>query len=92
MTETTERRLHHRRTANLRAWAILDDHGEGLACTVQNISVGGALLRFPSAIALPPQFGLEIPQVSLTVDARVAWSRAEHHGVAFIWPHHTFHR
>jgi hypothetical protein len=29
---------------------------------------------------------LEIPDHNLSVEARVTWSRAERHGVTFIWP------
>jgi hypothetical protein len=92
MTEKNDRRSHHRRAATLQAWAILNDQAERLPCTVQNMSASGAQLTFPTAIDLPPQIRLEIPQLSLEVDATVAWSRAEHHGITFVWPQHTRHR
>ncbi len=92
MTEDSDRRFHHRRAATLSAWASLNDQGERRPCTVQNMSASGAHLTFPTAAELPPRIRLEIPQLSLEVDATVAWSRAEHHGITFLWPRHTRQR
>ena len=92
MTGDSDRRLHHRRAATLSAWAIVNDQEQRLPCTVQNMSASGAQLTFAKAIELPPTIRLEVPQLSLEVEAQVAWSRAEHHGITFMWPRHTRHR
>ncbi|WP_418294776.1 PilZ domain-containing protein [Microvirga ossetica] len=67
---------------------IVKGQSRALACTLQNLSSGGALLAFAIAVDLPPEFELEAPSLSLRLGARVTWNRAELHGVEFIWPQH----
>ena len=60
MAEGQERHWHQRRETALRAQAMID--GTALPCTLQNMLAIGAELTFSSAIAVPSQFSLEIPQ------------------------------
>ncbi|WP_371826958.1 PilZ domain-containing protein [Microvirga sp. VF16] len=87
-----ERRWHRRRASNHSAKIVLPNHSPTLTCTVENISAGGVRIRFATAVALPPEFVLEIPSLNLRVDARVVWSRGEHAGIRFLWRQHMSQR
>jgi hypothetical protein len=88
MAEENERRWHRRRLSAIAGQVTVNGQSEALACTLQNLSSGGAQLAFATAVDLPPEFELEVPSLSLRVGARVTWSRAELFGVEFIWPQH----
>ncbi|WP_404295457.1 PilZ domain-containing protein (plasmid) [Microvirga sp. RSM25] len=87
-----ERRWHRRRLSDFSANIVLPNQSPSVTCTVENISAGGVRIRLPTAVALPREFVLEIPSLNLRVDARVAWSRGEHHGVKFLWRQHKSSR
>jgi hypothetical protein len=57
--------------------------GNGLACTVHNLSAGGAALDFASSISLPPSFMLVIKADQFIRRCRPVWSRDKRIGVAF---------
>lgn len=86
MTREGERRWHRRQLLAINAEVIPNDGTPALKCTVQDMSAGGACIRFPTAVALPPEFVLEIPSFTLRIGARVVWSRGECHGVQIEWP------
>ncbi|MET0532323.1 MAG: PilZ domain-containing protein [Microvirga sp.] len=86
MIQENERRWYRRTLSNHSARVVLKNTSPALTCFVEEMSVGGARLRFADALDLPQEFVLEIPSLTLRVDARLAWSRGEHRGVRFIWP------
>lgn len=88
VAEQSERRVHHRRPASLKAQVVLGIGSPGLSCVVHDISAGGAGLTFAGPIKLPQGFVLAIPNLDLMVAAQLRWSRGERHGVAFVWPQH----
>jgi hypothetical protein len=57
--------------------------GNGLACTVHNLSAGGAALDFANSISLPPSFMLVIKADQFIRRCRPVWSRDKRIGVAF---------
>jgi len=57
--------------------------GNGLPCTVHNLSAGGAALDFASSISLPPSFMLEIKADQFIRRCRPVWSHDKRIGVAF---------
>ena len=87
MTEESDRRWHNRRGATLGARVMLND--ATLPCTVRNMSASGAQLTFATSVELPQEFALEVPQLDLKVHAQLIWSRAEQHGVTFLWPQYN---
>jgi hypothetical protein len=86
MTRHDERRRYHRPPCHYRANALFVDPSPVAACTVVDISAGGARIRFATPVTLPPSFVLEIPDLTLRVDAQLIWSCGESHGVRFVWP------
>ncbi|WP_084731235.1 PilZ domain-containing protein [Microvirga vignae] len=92
MTRKGERRWHRRQPSNRSAEIVLPNQSPTLTCNVEDISAGGVRIRFATAVALPPEFVLEIPSLTLRVDAHVVWSRGEHYGVRFLWPQQMSHR
>ncbi|PVE23976.1 hypothetical protein DC522_12765 [Microvirga sp. KLBC 81] len=92
MTRKGERRWHRRQPLDRSAEIVLPNQSPTLPCTVEDISAGGVRIRFATAVALPPEFVLEIPSLTLRVDAHVVWSRGEHYGVRFLWPQQMSHR
>lgn len=89
MTEGDDRRWHIRRVSRLQARVIINDRSPALECTVRDLSARGARLVVATSCALPSTFELELPNLQLRVKARLVWSRAEQHGVMFVWPQQT---
>jgi len=89
MTGESDRRWHHRRASVFSASVVFGDPVTTITCAVQNMSATGAQLTFTTAVALPSQFRLEIPQLDLKIDALLAWSRGKEHGVKLLWPQQT---
>ncbi|QRM32619.1 PilZ domain-containing protein [Microvirga sp. VF16] len=85
MTREDERRRHRQWPCDYRANALLKGQSLSIVCTVVDISARGARIRFAAAVALPPDFVLVIPSLTLRVDARVVSSRGQHHSVRFTW-------
>jgi hypothetical protein len=88
MFHENERRWYRRTLSTHSARVFLKNASPALTCIVEDMSVGGARLKFADTFDLPREFVLEIPSLTLRVDARLAWSRGEHRGVRFIWPQH----
>ncbi|QRM33198.1 PilZ domain-containing protein [Microvirga sp. VF16] len=88
----SDRRRYCRRESALRATATSCDGATTFQCHVQNITAGGAKLTFATAVDLPHEFELEIPQLALNVEARMVWREGEECGVTFIWPQQAGYR
>ncbi len=89
ITVGTDRRWHNRWPSVLSGRVAFNDQSPALECTVQNMSPRGAQIAFATAFELPREFELVIPSLDLRIDARAVWSRAERHGVTFVWPQRT---
>ena len=73
-----------RRQTNL-AGRLLTAKGRApIACTVRDMSDGGARIEVPDETLLPYEFELEIPDMSLLVRTRVAWTSGHSYGLMFI--------
>ncbi|QRM33305.1 PilZ domain-containing protein (plasmid) [Microvirga sp. VF16] len=83
-----DRRWHRRQPLACHARVIVNDRMSDLTCTVDNLSAGGACIRFAGTVALPREFVLEIRSLSVRADVRLAWSGGTRHGVKFLWPQH----
>lgn len=57
--------------------------GNGVACTVRNLSSQGAALDFASSLSLPPSFTLVIESNRFVRRCHPVWSREKRIGVAF---------
>ena len=57
--------------------------GNGVACTVRNLSSSGAALDLTSGISLPPSFMLVIEADQFIRRCRPVWSNDRRIGVAF---------
>ncbi len=57
-----------------------------LDCIIRNISDGGAKLEISSAVTIPDEFNLIIPQKSVNRRVRLCWRSAEFCGVAYLDP------
>ena len=57
--------------------------GNGLACTVRNLSVGGAAIDFASPVSIPPSFMLVIEADQFIRRCHPVWSNNKRIGVAF---------
>ena len=57
--------------------------GNGVSCTVRNLSSKGAALDLASGISLPPSFMLVIEADQFIRRCRPVWSREKRVGVAF---------
>ena len=88
MAEEKERRWQRRRPTAIAGQVIVNGHSQALACTLQNLSSGGAQLAFATAVDLLTEFELEVASLDLRVEAKVVWSREERYGVVFLWPQH----
>jgi hypothetical protein len=63
--------------------ATIAFEGNDLACTVRNLSDGGAALDFASTLNVPPSFTLVIDSNRFTRRCRPVWANAKRLGVAF---------
>jgi len=86
MSEEQDRRWHRRRSSVLAGAVVFGDPATTVPCSVQNMSASGAQLTFTTIIDLPTRFRLEVPQLDLKVEAQLAWSRGDNHGVRLLWP------
>ncbi len=82
MTENlTEKRIAPRYRV-LKGGTIAFD-GNGVACTVRNLSSSGAAIDLASHVSLPPTFMLLIEADQFIRRCRPVWSREKRIGVAF---------
>jgi hypothetical protein len=63
--------------------ATIAFEGNDLACTVRNLSAGGAALDFASTLNLPPSFTLVIESNHFVRRCRPVWATEKRIGVAF---------
>ena len=63
--------------------ATIAFNGNDVACTVRNISDGGAALDFASTLNVPPSFTLVIASSQLARRCRPVWATEKRVGVAF---------
>ena len=57
--------------------------GNGLDCTVRNLSADGAAIDFPSPVSVPPSFMLVIEADQFIRRCHPVWSNNKRIGVAF---------
>jgi PilZ domain len=82
MSENTIERRVSRRHRVLKGGTIAYD-GNGLACTVRNLSSGGAAIELAGALRLPPSFTLVIEADHFIRRCHPVWSNDRRVGVAF---------
>lgn len=58
--------------------------GGGAACTVRNLSAGGAAVDLDGRIMLPPSFTLSIAQDNAVHRCRAVWRNDRRIGLAFV--------
>jgi hypothetical protein len=77
--------IEKRRTPRFRVLkgATIVSRGNGLACTVRNISTDGAALDFASPVSVPPSFTLVIETNQFMRRCHPVWSKDKRIGVAF---------
>jgi hypothetical protein len=63
--------------------ATIAFNGNDVACTVRNISDGGAALDFASTLNVPPSFTLVIASSQFARRCRPVWATEKRVGVAF---------
>ena len=78
-----ERRKHQRRRTLKAGEIILNDRASLIACTIRNISAGGACLELGPSIQIPNIFDLNIPSSNLLKPCQIAWRSVDRVGVAF---------
>ena len=77
--------IEKRRTQRFRVLkgATVAFDGNGLACTVRNLSADGAAIDFPGPVSMPPSFMLVIEADQFIRRCRPVWSKDKRIGVAF---------
>ncbi len=78
-----ERRSAPRQIVSLPATLKLSEDGSPIACTVRDISEGGARLKLESEIVLPQRFQIAIAPHNEVYRALLCWSKGDELGVAF---------
>lgn len=58
--------------------------GSGIACTVRNMSAGGAAIDLDGPVALPQSFTLSISRDNFVRDCRPVWRSDRRVGLAFV--------
>ncbi len=82
MSENTVEKRMARRFRVLKGGTIAFE-GNGIACTVRNLSSSGAAIELASAVRLPPSFMLVIETDRFIRRCRPVWSNERRVGVAF---------
>jgi hypothetical protein len=77
--------IEKRRTPRFRVFkgATIAFDGNGLACTVRNLSADGAAIDFASPVSVPPSFMLVIEADRFIRRCHPVWSKDKRIGVAF---------
>jgi hypothetical protein len=78
------RRKHVRRRTNAPGTIQVYDGAPGIPCVLENISDGGAGLRFETNILLPPVFTLDVPAEKVDRRCEVMWRDGNRIGVSFV--------
>jgi hypothetical protein len=58
--------------------------GSGVACTVRNMSAGGAAIELDGLVALPQSFTLAISRDNFVRSCRTVWRSERRIGLAFV--------
>jgi PilZ domain len=58
--------------------------GSGVACTVRNMSAGGAAIELDGPVALPQSFTLSIARDNFVRHCRTVWRSDKRVGLAFV--------
>ncbi len=58
--------------------------GSGVACTVRNVSAGGAAVDLDDVVTVPQCFTLSIPRDNVTRHCRAVWRSDRRIGLAFM--------
>ena len=58
--------------------------GSGIACTVRNMSEGGAAIDLDAAVTLPQSFTLSVTRDNLVRNCRPVWRSDKRVGLAFV--------
>jgi hypothetical protein len=82
--DVISRRKHVRRGSNAPGTIEVYDGAPGVACILENISEGGAGLRFETNILLPPVFNLSVPAEQVDRRCEVMWRDGNRVGVSFV--------
>jgi hypothetical protein len=82
MSENTIEKRTARRFKVLKGATIAFD-GNGVACTVRNLSSSGAAVDLANAVSLPPSFMLVIEADQFIRRCHPVWSNDRRVGVAF---------
>ncbi|WP_027552604.1 PilZ domain-containing protein [Bradyrhizobium sp. Cp5.3] len=56
----------------------------GIACTVRNMSDGGAAIDLDGSVMLPPSFTLSITRDNFVRNCRTVWRNDTRIGIAFV--------
>ena len=79
-----EARSAERVRSFLRARITFNNGNTTVDCTVRNISATGAKIELSSAVAVPTEFDLDVPQKGRVFRARMMWRDTEYAGIQFI--------
>ena len=79
-----EARRDERVRAFLRARICFNNNASTIDCTVKNISASGAKIEMSSAVSVPSEFDLDVPQKGRIYRARLMWRDASSLGVQFV--------
>lgn len=78
-----DQRLYPRRNTNISAYLVYNGGRSRVACTIRNLSDGGAKLEIATPVRdIPPTFDLYVPGARPR-PCRVAWRALRELGVAF---------
>ncbi|MBR0777136.1 PilZ domain-containing protein [Bradyrhizobium diazoefficiens] len=64
--------------------AMITFEGSGVACTVRNMSAGGAAIDLDGPVALPQSFTLSISRDNFVRSCRTVWRSDRRIGLAFV--------
>ena len=82
--DVISRRKHPRRRSDAPGTIEVYEGAPGIPCTLENISDGGAGLRFETNIMLPPVFTLSVPSEKIDRRCEVMWRDGNRIGVSFV--------
>src|SRR5712671_4304495 len=82
--EVISRRKHPRRRTNAPGTIEVYEGAPGIPCILENVSDGGAGLRFETNILLPPVFTLSVPAERVDRRCEVMWRDGYRVGVSFV--------
>lgn len=78
------RRKHVRRRSNAAGTIEVYEGASRIPCVLENISDGGAGLRFEANVLLPPVFTLSVPSEQVDRRCEVVWRDGNRIGVSFV--------